>query len=789
MPHICAENYLHQEQLSSSPLVYTRAPSLDSIDDSRFDAYSVNVPPTSSDPLTSSSPPRYILESECRYYFDTGSTRSTISPFDCSSRTSVSEQYLEGPKSPQIYQPILYDDFSAELCARLHNIVEERRRETSRIITPPDESHFGKMTRPTHGPSQANDAYMHRTMTLPTISRKRPRSFSTITEAQDDLSQSSPTTLDPRTVKKPRLSLSRLPNRRPSHPVKRTATLKKRSTLRPNFSEETQELSIAEIVGLKLANVLGTPVPKVLLPSDPDAHDEDWVPTVPCTPEGLKPEPKHPFGADIFRDPRLILSPIKVVKSRSTLSDHLLERTIPDDVPVIAPPAEHAWAPPLSEEAQAKLRLRRFREREANMRDEDGLTDFFPKTKGAVNDTRYDLDDKHELESSVGRPFRDGFGCSDMIEWILQVLPTTGGQKPTPKRKHPSRRSSPTSANNATISLATTATTTSASTTSNSSTRSLSYQSTPKSRALSDANILDQLTNSPETRFHAVYLFLRFFHIIIGLERNDQTALFSPGAPGGINKYGDFRDEEGFELVAWDVAAACLALSVKMNRDVLPPLFPVYSCRFEALAPHDMSFEDFETAQRDILLALSYNLGSTPQAVLDELWRVLPSLRELVGFHEPNDSGGDGDGERVQGKECACQGWGVTLEETWLVLLDVAAEVEVLRFPLSLLTGAALAEGLLLSLIRKYQSEEPWYSGFVVRRNRNRNFQATSRHAKTRAAERTWSTSLSTTRDHVEKAKTVSEGVMLDIQNVLEVSEGRSSESIVCFYLDIVWGM
>lgn len=76
------------------------------------------------------------------------------------------------------------------------------------------------------------------------------------------------------------------------------------------------------------------------------------------------------------------------------------------------------------------------------------------------------------------------------------------------------------------------------------------------------------------------------------------------------------------------------------------------SDEFLTLAPHEMSYDDlevsrtsnhtpsweiraylldFKSAQRDILSAFSFSMGSvTPGAYMQELWLVLPSLRGLL---------------------------------------------------------------------------------------------------------------------------------------------------------------
>jgi hypothetical protein len=152
----------------------------------------------------------------------------------------------------------------------------------------------------------------------------------------------------------------------------------------------------------------------------------------------------------------------------------------------------------------------------------------------------------------------------------------------------------------------------------------------------------DQLITSPETRFHAVHMFLRYF------------------AAMNLGKFDDDKDQI---LVVWDLALSALALSVKVSsmyfisfrdddllqvhRDFLGPLRPVKAIDFLLLASHNVSFEDLEVrttlvtlyeiltnlfpqaGQKDILEAFRLNLGDTPQCLIDDLWKALPSLREM----------------------------------------------------------------------------------------------------------------------------------------------------------------
>ncbi|KAI0325722.1 hypothetical protein GY45DRAFT_1216214, partial [Cubamyces sp. BRFM 1775] len=135
--------------------------------------------------------------------------------------------------------------------------------------------------------------------------------------------------------------------------------------------------------------------------------------------------------------------------------------------------------------------------------------------------------------------------------------------------------------------------------------------------------------------------------------------------------------------VYWDVALACLTISIKFHRDVLFPLSVIYAHEFLCLAPHEVEFEDLENAQRDVLEALAYQVGSaTPGAFMAELWLALPTLRRLVGF--------DGGWERVQ-------------EHAWEVLCEALQQNEVLSYPISLLTAAAVIGGILEALVQRYK--------------------------------------------------------------------------------------
>ncbi|KAI0634089.1 hypothetical protein C8Q77DRAFT_1055896 [Trametes polyzona] len=182
-------------------------------------------------------------------------------------------------------------------------------------------------------------------------------------------------------------------------------------------------------------------------------------------------------------------------------------------------------------------------------------------------------------------------------------------------------------------------------------------------------DLYDILATSPEVRFHAGHLFARYFSLVC-----------APSSPPR-----DVEDPEALEAVTWDIAVACLALSVKFHRDVLYPLDVLYAHEYIDLAPHTLTFDDLENAQRDVLEALAFRVGSaTPGAFMSELWASLATLRRLLSF----DSG-----------------WADVQETAWGILCEALQRAEVLRYPVSLLTAAAVIEGILQVLARKFKLE------------------------------------------------------------------------------------
>lgn len=69
-------------------------------------------------------------------------------------------------------------------------------------------------------------------------------------------------------------------------------------------------------------------------------------------------------------------------------------------------------------------------------------------------------------------------------------------------------------------------------------------------------------------------------------------------------------EADGLDLLVWDIAVACLSLSVKFHRDVLAPLLPVYAHEYLALSPHKMSYADLEVTSFVISPALCFYFAS-----------------------------------------------------------------------------------------------------------------------------------------------------------------------------------
>lgn len=76
-------------------------------------------------------------------------------------------------------------------------------------------------------------------------------------------------------------------------------------------------------------------------------------------------------------------------------------------------------------------------------------------------------------------------------------------------------------------------------------------------------HLYDQLSTSPETRFHAAYIFLRYL-----------LHLFAEDGAHSILQDLNMETQPAMECVIWDIAVASLALSVKARFPSLSPFYP-----------------------------------------------------------------------------------------------------------------------------------------------------------------------------------------------------------------------
>ena len=337
--------------------------------------------------------------------------------------------------------------------------------------------------------------------------------------------------------------------------------------------------------------------------------------------------------------PTVPVTPEAVTKKR-------VKSDLDKPVPIIAPPPDHVPRLPLSEAAYAKLRLQRLVEREERVRGAESLSGWVMEK--VVDGTKEHDCAEWEKRLGIGDSLR-----RDSIEWILGV----GRSLSDTRRKLMSRQVLPeysdmggkgTKVPNApsfsSISPAPSLTDTPTSTRSTGSiTSTRSYSPTviasdscssssiadisgnrhtilPSTRDKSRKvpNLFDQLSTSPETRFHAAYMFLRFFYLAgchtmpaspSSLGKNarkgceldedldgnipdaeydaddDSSTCSSLGfSPARVAMETCFRShlptlalefEAGREMMTWDTAVACLALSVKVGILPLVPLMPL----------------------------------------------------------------------------------------------------------------------------------------------------------------------------------------------------------------------
>ncbi|CAL1709591.1 unnamed protein product [Somion occarium] len=184
-----------------------------------------------------------------------------------------------------------------------------------------------------------------------------------------------------------------------------------------------------------------------------------------------------------------------------------------------------------------------------------------------------------------------------------------------------------------------------------------------------------ELSQCIDTRWHAAQMFTRYF-IHLGASppstpTSSQRSLFDHSRMISAN-------DEGAAMI-WDIATACIALSVKFHRDVLQPLVPVFTDEFILMAPHRLTYEELESAQRDVLSVLDFCIGSvTPGAFIEELWNALPSLRRLLETKSL---------------------WETAKALAWEMISDALFDIDYIRYSTSTLTACALVQGISEALI------------------------------------------------------------------------------------------
>jgi hypothetical protein len=101
--------------------------------------------------------------------------------------------------------------------------------------------------------------------------------------------------------------------------------------------------------------------------------------------------------------------------------------------------------------------------------------------------------------------------------------------------------------------------------------RSSSLTSSSSSTDQQPSDLMDQLKNSPETRFHAAWMFLRYFYLTMSPNPNTGNARNLSRQSSLNSNISASTNQEGRDLIIWDIAVACLALSVKVKLLFLAP--------------------------------------------------------------------------------------------------------------------------------------------------------------------------------------------------------------------------
>ena len=293
-------------------------------------------------------------------------------------------------------------------------------------------------------------------------------------------------------------------------------------------------------------------------------------------------------------------------------------------VPIIAPPIDYVPKLPPTPETLAKIRLRRYLEREVEGRELDGLPiDIAHNLPSSRMRNFVDEDEFHHISESefddlateweailgLGKKRRES-----VVNWLLDV-PISYFYRLTDLTFR-SRQVLPVSPvfsdSDVTSPTPSVSSSSGVSCSQQSSTTSTTDSSVVAPKLI--YNLLDQLQNSPETRFHAVWMFLRFFYLTMSpaSEHYSTVEIADPLLSSILHTV---LAKDGLDLYLWDIAVACLSLSVKValhhvfltlkntahedlqfHRDFLEPLLPVYAQEYVAIAPHALGLDDLEVA-------------------------------------------------------------------------------------------------------------------------------------------------------------------------------------------------
>jgi len=133
------------------------------------------------------------------------------------------------------------------------------------------------------------------------------------------------------------------------------------------------------------------------------------------------------------------------------------------------------------------------------------------------------------------------------------------------------------------------------------------------------------------------------------------------------------------------MAMGCLAIAVKFHHDFLPPLLPIFADDFMSMAHCSLTHEELEESQTDVLQCFDYQVyDTTPHVYFNELYEALPSLRRLLKFKD---------------------GWYTVKVRTWDILEKVVFEDDMLVYPTSHLTAAALTVSIIEALKEEFERE------------------------------------------------------------------------------------